>query len=65
MAEIVNLRQARKHKARSEKERVAAENRAIHGRSKLERELKSQIDRKASTFLDGHRRSPVDKPDSQ
>lgn len=65
MAEIVNLRQARKHKARSEKERVAAENRAIHGRSKSERERESLVESKATTFLDAHRRSPDREPGDQ
>lgn len=65
MAEIVNLRQARKQKARSEKERVAAENRAIHGRSKVERERENLLERKAATFLDAHRRSPGRKPGDQ
>ena len=65
MAEIVNLRQARKHKARSEKERIAAENRAIHGRSKSERERESLLESKATTFLDAHRRSPDREPGDQ
>jgi hypothetical protein len=65
MAEIVNLRQARKNKARSEKERIAAENRAIHGRSKAERERESLLERKATTFLDAHRRSPGSEPGDQ
>ncbi|MBN9551818.1 MAG: DUF4169 family protein, partial [Alphaproteobacteria bacterium] len=38
MGEVVNLRQARKQKARTEKERQAGENRALHGRTKAERE---------------------------
>ncbi|KQZ81399.1 hypothetical protein ASD64_10445 [Mesorhizobium sp. Root157] len=65
MAEIVNLRQARKQKARTDKERIAAENRAIHGRSKAERQLENLRDRKASAFLDGHRRLPDDESDGQ
>lgn len=65
MAEIVNLRQARKHKARSEKERIAAENRAIHGRNRAERERESLLERKATTFLDAHRRSPDREPGDQ
>jgi hypothetical protein len=58
MADIVNLRQARKQKARSDKERQAEQNRVLHGRSKAERDrrLAEQADR----FIDGHRRSPVD-----
>jgi hypothetical protein len=39
MAEVINLRTARKQAARREKEARAAENRAIHGRSKAERAL--------------------------
>lgn len=37
MSEIVNLRQARKRKLRTEKERRAEENRARFGRPKAER----------------------------
>ena len=37
MAEIVNLRQARKRKLRGDKERQAAENRTKFGRTKDER----------------------------
>ncbi len=36
-AEIVNLRRARKERARAEKELKAAENRRRHGRSRAER----------------------------
>ncbi|MGJ8528279.1 DUF4169 family protein [Maritalea sp.] len=39
MAEIVNLRQARKNKARSEKEINADANRAKFGRTKAEKKL--------------------------
>ena len=35
--EIVNLRRVRKDRARTAKEAEAAQNRAIHGRSKSER----------------------------
>jgi hypothetical protein len=65
MAEIINLRRARKHKFRSEKERIAAENRAIHGRRKSERERESLFESKATTFLDAHRRSPGREPGDQ
>lgn len=37
MAEIINLRQARKARTRTEAEEKAAQNRASHGRSKAER----------------------------
>lgn len=49
MADVVNLRQARKQKARSEKEQKAAENRAQYGRPKHEkavtRALKAQVEK--------------------
>ena len=45
MAEIVNLRQARKHRQRAEKEQQAAANRAKFGRTKAE---KQRIDAEAS-----------------
>ena len=49
MAEVINLRQARKQKARIEKEHKAAENRAQYGRSKHEkavtRALKAQVEK--------------------
>lgn len=55
-AEIVNLRQARKRKARDEKERAAAQARAAHGRSGAEKKAAKALDEKLRTFLDGHRR---------
>ncbi len=57
MAEIVNLRQARKQKARAAKEQAADENRALHGRTKAEKAARSPGRRRvAKAFLDGHRR---------
>ena len=38
MADIINLRQARKHKQRADKDQQAAENRAKHGRTKGEKQ---------------------------
>ena len=63
MADIVNLRQARKRKARAEKERVAGQNRALHGRSKQDRESGGQIAVKAEKFVAGHRREKPGDPD--
>jgi hypothetical protein len=60
MGEVVNLRQARKQKARTEKDRRAGENRALHGRTKAERERERLISEKAGKFVAGHRR---EKPD--
>lgn len=65
MAEIINLRMARKRKARAEAADVAAEARARHGRSKAERERDRLSDEKAARHVDGHRRdgSPRHGPD--
>lgn len=57
MAEIVNLRMARKQKARAEKERLADANRASHGRTKVERERTRVIEAKAAAAHDGHFRT--------
>ncbi|TPI10032.1 DUF4169 family protein [Mesorhizobium sp. B4-1-3] len=62
MGEVVNLRQARKQKARTEKERQASENRALHGRSKTERERDRLTSEKAGKFVAGHRREKPDDP---
>jgi hypothetical protein len=62
MADIVNLRMARKHKARADREQAAEQNRALHGRSKAERERDRQQAERAEKFIDGHRRSPVTGP---
>ena len=60
MAEIINLRKARKARARAEKEAKAAENRAKFGQPKEERSqseaAKDLLDRK----LDAHRREDGD-----
>jgi hypothetical protein len=65
MADIVNLRQARKRKARLEKERTASQNRALHGRSKAEKERDRLIGDKAEKFVAGHRREPSGAEDDQ
>nr|WP_316654918.1 DUF4169 family protein [uncultured Gellertiella sp.] len=52
VAEIVNLRQARKQKARVEKERQADQNRLTFGRSKAEKSLTRALNDKAKTALD-------------
>jgi hypothetical protein len=60
MAEIVNLRQARKQKARADKARAAEGNRAAFGRSKDEREKQRRLAEQTKRHLDGHRREPGD-----
>jgi Domain of unknown function (DUF4169) len=61
MSGIVNLRQARKQKARSAKEREAEQNRLLHGRTKAEKLRDRRAAEKSNSFLDGHRRSSSDE----
>lgn len=64
MGDVVNLRQARKHKARAEKEKLAGENRALHGRSKAKKTRDQLTSDKAESFVEGHRRErPGDRGD--
>jgi hypothetical protein len=56
MAEIVNLRQARKQKARAEKDAKAAENRVAFSRTKAERKATDASERLSLKRLDGHKR---------
>ncbi len=56
MSEIINLRQARKKKARTAKEAEAGANRLAHGRTKQEKTL-TKAQAEAEQFkLDGHKR---------
>lgn len=64
MAEIVNLRQARKQKSRAEKERVAEQNRVLHGRAKAARRRDEALAGQQARFLDGHRREGHGRPDA-
>ncbi|WP_107675760.1 DUF4169 family protein [Agrobacterium sp. LAD9] len=59
-ADIVNLRQFRKQKARSEKEKQAEQNRLSFGRAKAEKNLTSALNEKAEKALDQGR---LEKPD--
>lgn len=64
-AEIINLRQARKRRARDQKEAKAAENRAHFGRGRAEREQADLTLARAAQALDGHLRdSAVGTDDS-
>lgn len=51
-ADVVNLRQFRKTKARSEKERQAEQNRITFGRTKDEKNLTRALNDKAEKSLD-------------
>jgi hypothetical protein len=55
VSEIVNLRRARKNKARAEKEREAEANRAKHGVAKPARDLAKARDTKAAHDLQKHK----------
>lgn len=61
MADIVNLRRARKLKERERQQAEAAQNRAVFGRSKAEKRLVESERVLAETGLDGRRRA---KPES-
>ena len=50
--DIVNLRQFRKQKIRSEKEKQAEQNRLTFGRTKAEKNLTSALNEKAERLLD-------------
>ena len=56
MAEVVNLRRARKDRAKREKEALAQENRIAFGRTKAERELTDAQKRLEAAKLDAHQR---------
>ncbi len=62
-ADIVNLRHARKLKARAQRERVAESNRLRFGRSASERKQSAAAKDLESRVLDGKRREP-DEPDA-
>ncbi|MBN8959392.1 MAG: DUF4169 family protein [Rhizobiales bacterium] len=55
MAEIINLRVARKRAEREAKAKRAEENRIRHGLPKAERQLQRARDAKTKRDLDGHR----------
>lgn len=56
MADVINLRLARKARSRDKAAVQAAENRALHGQSRTERRLKESEAARKDRLLDGHRR---------
>ena len=63
MADVVNLRLARKRRRRADKQAAADESRIRSGRSREER-ARLDLERQFSARrLDGHRRSPVGSAD--
>ncbi len=61
MSEIVNLRLARKRKARAGAERQAEERRARFGRSKAELGAEAERRAREARGLDGHRLDSADE----
>jgi len=55
VADVVNLRQERKRKARAAQSQLAAENRALHGRPLAQRRLDSAEEARQAKVHDGHR----------
>jgi hypothetical protein len=56
MAEVINLRVARKARARRDAAEVAAQNRARHGQTRTEREAQACETERAARDLAGKRR---------
>ena len=56
MGEVVNLRGARKARARTEREAEAAAKRAKHGRTKAERERDAAEKARIAAVVDGAKR---------
>ncbi|MGB7287045.1 MAG: DUF4169 family protein [Salaquimonas sp.] len=63
MAEIINLKIARKHRARLQKETTAEENRQRFGQTKTAKKAQKAEDKLQSTKLDGHRLKPASEKD--
>lgn len=63
MADLVNLRLARKRRDRAAREEQAAQNRLIHGRSGAQKAADRAETDKVSRLLDGHRLSARTRDD--
>lgn len=63
MAEIINLRQARKARSRAEAEKTAADNRVKFGRTKAEKTLAKAEKALQNRRIDGQKLVPTDKPE--
>lgn len=56
MADIINLRNVRKQKARAERETQASQNRVLFGRTKAEKLKDAAEKAKADKHIEGHKR---------
>jgi len=61
MADVINLRQARKAKERAEREQTAAERRRTFGRTKAEKLAEAAEKKRTERLLAGHRRDDEDQ----
>ncbi|SFO65513.1 protein of unknown function [Cohaesibacter marisflavi] len=59
MGNVINLRQARKAKARTEKEKKAEANRALFGQTKAQKTKQRFETDKLERHLDGHKREAL------
>ncbi|UZW54994.1 DUF4169 family protein [Sphingobium sp. JS3065] len=53
MGDVINLRQARKARARADKDRLAQRNRAKFGRTKAERQAQSLEEERKNRHIEG------------
>lgn len=60
MAEIINLNRARKARQKAGAKATAEANRALHGRSRTEREAQKIERERANRHLEGHKREDED-----
>ena len=58
MADIVNLRRARKAKVRADKDAAAAQARVLHGRAKADKALDTANSTLTRKRLDAHKKDP-------
>jgi hypothetical protein len=56
MAEMINLRTARKNQKRIEAEKLGEENRIKFGRTKIEKKITAAENVRAERLLEGHKR---------
>jgi capsule polysaccharide export protein KpsE/RkpR len=61
MAEIINLRRARKAKAKSQSETKADANRVAFGRTKAEKQATAAVKSLEARRLEGHKRTTDDE----
>jgi hypothetical protein len=59
MPDPINLRQARKAKARAEKEQKAEENRFLFGQSKAQKQLRTAMTARLNSTLDQGKLEPM------